>query len=94
MTCFVFYNGVDMERRLASLLSDVQQEASRFTVELEAAREREAELACALEAERSSSRSREAVLVDANARLLAQIEDLSISLAKMQNQVRHAFLIS
>ncbi len=78
----------NMERRLASLLSDVQQEASRFTVELDAAREREAELACALEAERSSSRSREAMLVDANARLLAQIEELSTSLAKLQNQVR------
>lgn len=74
--------------RLVHLLSDVQNEANRFSVERDAAREREAELACVLDAERAAARAREGMLVDANARLLAQIEELSVSLANMQKQVR------
>jgi hypothetical protein len=46
-----------------------------------------AELEVLLDAERSSSTARESQLVDANSRLLAQVEELSLSVARAQAQV-------
>ena len=49
---------------------------------------RAAELEVLLDAERSAASSRESSLVDANSRLLAQVEELSVSVTRAQAQVR------
>jgi hypothetical protein len=73
--------------RLSLLLSECASVGNSLAQERDAARVREAELACALDAERAAASDREASLVNANERLLAQVEDLSSALAKMQGQV-------
>jgi len=50
--------------------------------------EREAELAVQLDAERAAHQAREAALLGANDRLMARVEELSATVARLQAQVR------
>jgi hypothetical protein len=76
--------------RLRALLDEAEAENAALAAARDEALRAEAETSVALDAERAASRDREASLVDANARLFAQVEELSASLAKMQLQVRRA----
>lgn len=74
--------------RLRALLDEAEAENATLVAARDEAQRAEAEISVALDAERAASREREASLVDANARLFSQVEELSASLAKMQLQVR------
>ena len=73
--------------RLARALSEIQACLEEQRRERDDALRQAAEAEVTIESVRTASAEREATLVDANTRLLAQVEELSTTVARMHSQV-------
>ena len=77
-----------MADRLTRALAEIQAVLEEQRHEREEAVRQVAELEVSLDAARSQASERERSLMDANSRLLGQVEELSTTVARMQAQVR------
>jgi hypothetical protein len=77
-----------MSDRLSRALAEIQAVLEEQRHEREEATRQVAELEVSLDAARSQASERERSLMDANSRLLGQVEELSATVARMQAQVR------
>ena len=77
-----------MSERLARALSEIQACLEEQRRERDDALRQAAEAEVTCESVRTACADREATLVDANTRLLVQVEDLSATVARMHSQVR------
>lgn len=77
-----------MDPRVTAAFADITAALEQHRQDRDDALRRASTAEAALDEERASSQQREASLVDANARLLAQVEELSLSVARAQAQVR------
>ena len=74
--------------RLTRALAEIQAVLEEQRHEREDAVRQVAELEVSLDAARSQASERERSLIEANSRLLSQVEELSTTVARMQAQVR------
>jgi hypothetical protein len=77
-----------MAERLANALAEIQAVLEDQRREREEAARQVAELEVTLDAARNAAAERERSLMDANTRLLSQVEELSATVSRMQLQVR------
>lgn len=76
-----------MADRLTRALAEIQAVLEEQRYEREESARQVAELEVSLDAARSQASERERSLMDANSRLLGQVEELSATVARMQAQV-------
>jgi hypothetical protein len=77
-----------MSDRLSRALQEIQAVLEDQRRERDEVARQVAELEVSLDAARSAAAERERALMDANSRLLGQVEELSATAARMQAQVR------